>query len=75
MADEPERPAEIDAELQPVFEALSIAPAAVSTKAALNALGLRGGRVRLPYADADEQESATIRGMLERRGLLTGAGA
>jgi 4-hydroxy-tetrahydrodipicolinate synthase len=75
MADEPDRRAEIDAGLQTVFAALSIAPAAVCVKAALNALGLRGGRVRLPYADADEQERATIREMLERRGMLTGAGA
>jgi 4-hydroxy-tetrahydrodipicolinate synthase len=73
MVDEPERRAEIDADLHDVFEALSVAPAAVAVKTAYRLLGRPSCHVRLPYVDADEAESATIRAMLEHRGLLSGA--
>jgi hypothetical protein len=33
------------------------------------------GKPRLPYVEADDQETDTIRAMLERRGLLAGASA
>jgi dihydrodipicolinate synthase/N-acetylneuraminate lyase len=33
-------------------------------------MGLPGGHVRLPYVDCDESETATIRAMLEERGLV-----
>lgn len=70
MVDEPESRAEIHQQLLPVFDALSVAPAAISTKAALTMMGLPGGTVRLPYVDADESEIAEIRTMLESFGLL-----
>jgi 4-hydroxy-tetrahydrodipicolinate synthase len=70
MADEPENRDEIHASLIPVFDTLAIAPAATACKAALNLIGLPGGHVRLPYVDADENETATIREMLEQRGLV-----
>jgi 4-hydroxy-tetrahydrodipicolinate synthase len=70
MVDEPENRAEINASLQSVYDALAIAPAASTDKAALNLMGLPGGRVRLPYVDLDESETATIRAMLEERGLV-----
>jgi len=73
MVDEPEERAAIHESLLPVFAAMSIAPAAVSIKAALNLLGHRVGAPRLPYVAADEQETATIRAMLQDRGLLVGA--
>jgi 4-hydroxy-tetrahydrodipicolinate synthase len=73
MVDEPGERAAIHERLLPVFAALSIAPAAVTTKAALNLLGVRGGRVRLPYVDADESEVATIREMLRAHGLAEAA--
>jgi len=60
----------VHAGLVEVFEALSVAPAAVCTKAALNLLGHSVGRPRLPYVEADAAETTTIRAMLERRGLL-----
>ena len=75
MVDEPDRRAAIHESLLPVFEALSVAPAAVSNKAALSILGHRVGVPRLPYVEADEQEKATIRAMLQERGLLVGATA
>lgn len=70
MVDEPENRAAIQQDLLPVFEALSVAPAAISTKAALDMMGLPGGVPRLPYVEADESEKATIRAMLESRGLV-----
>lgn len=70
MVDEPEQRAAIHESLLPVFEALSVAPAAIAVKAALNLIGIRAGHVRLPYVDADEHETAVIRAMLEQRGLV-----
>jgi 4-hydroxy-tetrahydrodipicolinate synthase len=70
MVDEPGERAAIHESLLPVFAALSVAPAAVSTKAALNLLGHDVGIPRLPYVEADEHELATIREMLARRGLV-----
>lgn len=70
MVDQPESRDVIQQELLPVFEALSVAPAAISTKAALEMIGLPGGVPRLPYVEADESEKATIRAMLEARGLV-----
>jgi 4-hydroxy-tetrahydrodipicolinate synthase len=75
MVDEPAERAAIHESLLPVFAALSVAPAAISTKAALNLLGHAVGVPRLPYVEADEQETATIRAMLQDRGLLVGATA
>jgi 4-hydroxy-tetrahydrodipicolinate synthase len=70
MVDEPERRAEIQASLAAVLEALTVAPAAVCVKAALNLQGHRAGVPRLPYVPADERETETIRAALERHGLL-----
>jgi 4-hydroxy-tetrahydrodipicolinate synthase len=75
MVDEPDQRAAIHESLLPVFAAMSVAPAAVSNKAALNLLGHAVGMPRLPYVEADEQETATIRAMLQGRGLLVGATA
>lgn len=75
MVDEPAERAAIHESLLPVFEAMSVAPAAVTNKAALNLLGHNVGAPRLPYVEADEQETATIRAMLTERGLLVGATA
>ena len=75
MVDEPDQRAAIHESLLPVFAAMAVAPAAVTNKAALNLLGHHVGRPRLPYVDADEHETATIRAMLEERGLLVGATA
>jgi len=75
MVDEPDQRAAIHVSLLPVFEAMGVAPAAVSNKAALNLLGHAVGVPRLPYVEADEHETATIRAMLQDRGLLVGAAA
>ena len=70
MVDEPDRRREIDQSLQDVYRDLAVAPAACSTKAALNLLGIGVGGPRLPYVELDERETATVRAMLERHGLL-----
>ena len=70
MVDEPEARAAVHESLLPVFAAMSVAPAAVTNKAALNLLGHRVGKPRLPYVEADEHELETIRDMLARRGLV-----
>ena len=70
MVDEPERRREIHASLADVYRDMSILPLAASTKAALGLLGLNVGEPRLPYVPADEHETATLRAMLERHGLL-----
>jgi 4-hydroxy-tetrahydrodipicolinate synthase len=75
MADEPERRHEIDGDLQDVYRDLAIAPLACSTKAALNLLGFEVGAPRLPYVELDEDETAVVRTMLERHGLLQAAHA
>ncbi len=56
--------------LLPLYEALAVAPAAVSTKAALRSLGLPAGTVRLPYVDLTEEQAAGLRAALAAHGLL-----
>ena len=73
MVDEPERRREIDAGLQDVYRDLSIAPLAVSNKAALGLIGIPVGGPRLPYVELDAAELATVRAMLERHGMLATA--
>lgn len=75
MVDEPERRHEIDAGLKDVYRDMAIAPLACSTKAALNLIGLNVGQPRLPYVELDERETAVVRSMLERHGLLQTAQA
>jgi 4-hydroxy-tetrahydrodipicolinate synthase len=73
MVQEPERRREIDAGLQDVYRDLSIAPLAVSNKAALGLIGLPVGGPRLPYVGLDPDELTTVRAMLERHGMLATA--
>lgn len=75
MVDEPGSRGAIDASLQDVFSAMAVAPLAICVKAILEMLGITGPTVRLPYVEADDSERATLREMLERRGLLKPAHA
>jgi 4-hydroxy-tetrahydrodipicolinate synthase len=75
MVDEPDRRAEIDASLRDVYEALFITSNPTCTKAALNLLGHEVGGLRLPLVEATAEETAAVRAMLERHGLLAGAPA
>jgi 4-hydroxy-tetrahydrodipicolinate synthase len=75
MVDEPERRSEIDASLRDVYAALFLTSSPTCTKAALNMLGHDVGGLRLPLVTATPEESAVVRSVLERHGLLTGAPA
>jgi 4-hydroxy-tetrahydrodipicolinate synthase len=70
MYDEPEHRAEIDGSLRDVYETLFITASPTPVKAALNLLGHDAGPLRLPMVEADEAETAAVRAMLERHGLL-----
>jgi 4-hydroxy-tetrahydrodipicolinate synthase len=73
MVDEPDRRREIDAGLHDVYRDMTIAPLACTVKAALNLLGFDVGAPRLPYVELDERETATVRELLERHGMLATA--
>ena len=75
MVDEPDERAEIDASLQDVWRVMGVTTNPIPVKAALNLLGHRVGGLRLPLVEADEAEEAEVRAVLERHGLLAGAGA
>jgi 4-hydroxy-tetrahydrodipicolinate synthase len=68
--DEPDARAEIDASLRDVYETLFITASPTPVKAALNLMGHDAGTLRLPMVEADEAETAAVRAMLARHGLL-----
>jgi 4-hydroxy-tetrahydrodipicolinate synthase len=61
----------LDEQVSPAIDILRVQGNPIAIKCALNLLGLPAGRVRLPLVDADERETAAVRGHLERLGLLT----
>ena len=75
MVDQPERRAEIDGSLRDVYETLFMTASPTCTKAALNLLGHEAGGLRLPLVEATSEETAAVRTMLERHGLLAAAPA
>jgi len=75
MVDEPENRADIDASLRDVYAAMSVTTNPIPVKAALELAGHPVGGLRLPLVEADEDERAQIRAVLERHGLLASAGA
>jgi 4-hydroxy-tetrahydrodipicolinate synthase len=60
----------LDRELRPSIELLRVVTNPIAIKRALDLLGLAPATVRLPLVEADEAETAAIRGCLERLGLL-----
>jgi len=68
-----ERSREIDRELDPAYELLKVQSNPIPIKAALNLLGHGVGGHRLPIPPPTEAEIATVRGCLERLGLLIAA--
>lgn len=69
-----ERAREIDAELTPVYEGLSVTTNPIPLKAALEMLGLAPDRLRLPLVSADPDQRAAVRTALEGIGLSLVAG-
>ena len=69
-----DRAREIDAKLRPIYEMISkVNP--IPVKAALDLLGICSARARLPIVEADEDQRAEIRRVLEAHGLLAGSAA
>ncbi len=70
-----ERAREIDAELAPVYEALTVTANPIPVKAALKMLGLiESDALRLPLISATEDQRQAIRPALEAAGILAAAG-
>ena len=70
------RAAEIDAEIRPIFDAMTVTTNPIPVKAAAEMLGLiPSARMRLPMVEADEQQRAVVRKALEAHGLLTASAA
>jgi 4-hydroxy-tetrahydrodipicolinate synthase len=70
-----ERAREIDAELAPVYEALTVTANPIPIKAALEMLGLiESDALRLPLISATEEQRQAIRPALEAAGILAAAG-
>jgi 4-hydroxy-tetrahydrodipicolinate synthase len=67
--------AELEEELRPIVEALAVSTNPIPVKAALNMLGHDVGGHRLPLVEATAEEKQTIRGALERAGVLETARA
>ena len=70
IVNEPEARDEVESSLLPLYEALTVAPLAASTKAALQMTGHDVGGVRLPLVELDEDERTHVHAALERQGLL-----
>jgi 4-hydroxy-tetrahydrodipicolinate synthase len=73
-ADDLERARELNEELAPVYELMTLTANPIPVKAALELMGVIPGNLRLPMVRASEAERATIRDALERRGLLVAGG-
>lgn len=65
-AGEPERAREIDAGLQPLYDALGVTTNPMPLKAALGMLGVCSERMRLPMVPCDEGQRDVVRSALER---------
>jgi 4-hydroxy-tetrahydrodipicolinate synthase len=70
-----ERAHALDEELRPAIEILRVQTNPIAIKRALQLLGHDVGGLRLPLVEADEDETARIRGCLERLGLLEAVAA
>jgi 4-hydroxy-tetrahydrodipicolinate synthase len=68
---EPENRATIQAELQEMVDAFTITQLSMTIKAGLKLIGQDVGGVRLPLVECSDDEVAVLRGVLERRGMLS----
>ena len=65
----------IETELRPALDLLGVAPNPIAIKAALRLLGHEVGGHRLPLVEATGEETALVRGCLERLGVLEATAA
>ena len=68
------RAAAIDAELRPVYGAMTVTSNPTPVKTALELLGVIDAHFRLPMVPASDDERTRIRAALERQGLLVAGG-
>lgn len=59
----------VDSELEPVYDAMSVAVNPIPVKAALEMAGLCSARMRLPMVEASDEEKDRIRGLLASAGV------
>jgi len=64
-----DRARQIDAEITPVYEGISVTTNPIPVKAALEMLGLIDGRMRLPLVPADAEQRAAIKAGLDAAGV------
>jgi 4-hydroxy-tetrahydrodipicolinate synthase len=69
------RAREVDASLEPIYQALTVTSNPTPVKAALEMLGVIDGHLRLPMVPANQREREAIRAALERQGLLVAGGS
>ncbi len=74
-AGEGARAHELEAELMPIYEALTVTANPIPVKAGLEMLGVIDGGLRLPMVPASAQERSVVRAALERHGMLVAGGA
>jgi 4-hydroxy-tetrahydrodipicolinate synthase len=70
-----ERATELEAELHPFYEAMTVTANPIPVKAGLEMLGVIGGNLRLPMVPASEQERGVVRAAMEARGLMVAGSA
>jgi 4-hydroxy-tetrahydrodipicolinate synthase len=74
-AGDPAGARDLDEELKPIYEAMTVTSNPTPVKTALEMLGVIDAHLRLPMVPASRDERDAIRGALERRGLLVAGGA
>jgi 4-hydroxy-tetrahydrodipicolinate synthase len=72
-AGDSERAQELDDRLRDAVETIFMTVGTITTKAALNMLGIEVGGLRLPLVEASKQERAAVQAMLERHRLVASA--
>jgi 4-hydroxy-tetrahydrodipicolinate synthase len=65
-----DRARELNAALEPVYEAMAVTSNPIPVKTALEMLGIVSARMRLPMVKADDGQRSAIRAALEAHGLL-----
>jgi 4-hydroxy-tetrahydrodipicolinate synthase len=71
IIDEPENRQSIQEDLRELIDAFTITQLSMTVKAGLKLVGQDVGGVRLPLVECNDDEVGVIRGVLERRGLLS----
>ena len=74
LAGDGERVTALDAELRPVYEAMTVTSNPIPVKTALELLGVIDSTMRLPMVPASDSERQAVRTALEDAGLLVAGG-